>query len=137
MNSIEALRTILDNHPLSPAARRELEAMLNQQQAAKALRMGQIIDVVADVFGVEAGDLLGPRRLAYITRPRHVAMYLARTMKGAPLPEIARAFRRDHTCVVYAMGKVSDSSDDDLLSGLAEAKARLSATPATIHREAA
>lgn len=136
MNSIDALRAVIAGHPLSPATRNELEALLSHQEAARRLRMSRIIEVVSDVFKIPTEDILGTRRVAHITRPRHVAMYLARTMKGATLPEIARAFRRDHTCVVYAMGKVANSTDDTLLEGLAEATARLTATP-IVHREVA
>jgi chromosomal replication initiator protein len=98
-----------------------------------------IIATVADVFGVEPSDITGTRRLPEFVKPRHVAMYLAREAGNRSLPEIGRAFKRDHTSVLYAIGRVADSRDPELLHGLAQAAHRLKAQhfTITIHREAA
>jgi chromosomal replication initiator protein len=98
-----------------------------------------IIAVVADVFAVDPADVTGSCRRPEFVKPRHVAMYLAREAGERSLPEIGRAFNRDHTSVLYAIGRVADSRDPELLYLLAQAAARLEARhfSITINREAA
>ena len=77
----------------------------------------RIIEVVAKHYGVTVRDILSPRRDKRIIRPRHVAMYLARTLTMRSLPEIGRTFaNRDHTTVrSAALGiEAKMKSDDDL-----------------------
>ncbi|MEM8986051.1 MAG: chromosomal replication initiator protein DnaA [Pseudomonadota bacterium] len=59
-------------------------------------------------------DLTSARRTKDVTRPRQVAMYLAKTITTASLPEIGRHFGgRDHTTVMYAVRKVEKLIKDD------------------------
>lgn len=41
-----------------------------------------------------------------IARPRQIAMFLARELTGASLPQIGRHFARDHTTVLHAQKKI-------------------------------
>lgn len=62
---------------------------------------------VAEFFGVSVEDLRGKRRHRTMILPRHVAMFLARELTDASLPEIGRAFGgRDHTTILHALGKI-------------------------------
>jgi chromosomal replication initiator protein len=65
--------------------------------------ISMIQERVAVLFGVRRADLLGKTRVHTVTRPRHVAMHLARELTERSFPEIGRAFRRDHTSVMYAV----------------------------------
>lgn len=58
---------------------------------------------VAATFGVSRADLVGPTRRHAIVRPRQVAMLLARELTPRSLPQIGRAFRRDHSTVKYSI----------------------------------
>jgi chromosomal replication initiator protein len=41
-------------------------------------------------------------------RPRHIAMYLAKTMTTRSLPDIGRRFGgRDHSTVIHAVSKIA------------------------------
>jgi chromosomal replication initiator protein len=48
-------------------------------------------------------DLLSRRQSQAVARPRQVAMWLARHATPASLPEIGRAFDRDHTTVMHGL----------------------------------
>lgn len=66
-----------------------------------------IVRAVAAEYDVTTADLLGRQRPLRLSRPRNVAMYLARRLTGASFPQIARIFDgRDHTTVVYAVDTV-------------------------------
>lgn len=58
---------------------------------------------VAAHFGLTVGMLTGPRRARAIARPRQMAMYLASVKTNKSLPQIGRAFRRDHTTVMHGI----------------------------------
>ncbi len=59
--------------------------------------------------GLTLSELTGDKRTRRVVRPRQIAMYLARELTDASLPQIGRAFGgRDHTTVMYAVQKVRD-----------------------------
>ena len=54
-------------------------------------------------------DLLSKRRNRSITRPRQMAMTLAKELTNHSLPEIGDAFGgRDHTTVIHAYRKIKE-----------------------------
>ena len=59
--------------------------------------------VVAEYYKIKVSDLLSKRRSRSVTRPRQVAMALAKELTTHSLPEIGEAFGgRDHTTVLHA-----------------------------------
>ncbi len=64
---------------------------------------------VSEYYSIRMSDLLGPRRLRAIARPRQVAMYLAKTLTSRSLPEIGRHFgNRDHTTVMHGVRRIEE-----------------------------
>ena len=57
---------------------------------------------VAERFGVKVADILSKRRTKTVVKPRHVAMYLAKTMTTRSLPDIGRRFGDQQPTVVGA-----------------------------------
>lgn len=54
-------------------------------------------------------DILSKRRNRSVTRPRQVAMALAKELTSHSLPEIGDAFGgRDHTTVIHACRKIKE-----------------------------
>lgn len=69
---------------------------------------------VAEYFKIRVADLLSKRRSRSITRPRQIAMALAKELTRHSLPEIGDAFGgRDHTTVLHACRKVKELRDTD------------------------
>ncbi len=64
--------------------------------------------VVAGYYGVDLEEMLGPRRLKHLTKPRHVTYYLARQiLKHKSLPEIGKDLGgRDHTTILHGVRKI-------------------------------
>ncbi len=70
---------------------------------------------VAEYFKIRVADLLSARRTRSITRPRQLAMALAKSLTDHSLPEIGDAFGgRDHTTVLHACRKVVELKENDL-----------------------
>ncbi|MGD0708944.1 MAG: chromosomal replication initiator protein DnaA [Anaerolineaceae bacterium] len=88
----------------------------------------QVVDAVADVFGIPTERLLGRDRSHEVALPRQVAMYLLREEINVSLPQIGAAMGgRDHTTVMYACEKVADmiESDDRLRRQVVQIKDQL------------
>ncbi len=64
---------------------------------------------VAEHYNIRLSDLLGPKRVRVIARPRQVAMYLAKQLTTRSLPEIGRCFgKRDHTTVMHGVRRIEE-----------------------------
>ena len=82
---------------------------------AKMVTIGNIQRVVADYYHIKLSDLLSKRRNRSITRPRQMAMSLAKELTNHSLPEIGEAFGgRDHTTVIHACDKTKELMKESL-----------------------
>ena len=89
----------------------------------RKLTIEEIQRKVAEHYNIRLSDMIGPKRLRNIARPRQVAMYLAKQLTPRSLPEIGRRFGgRDHTTIIHGVRKIeelmatdSQLSDDLLL----------------------
>jgi chromosomal replication initiator protein len=69
---------------------------------------------VADHYSVRLSDLIGPKRLRTIARPRQIAMYLAKQLTPRSLPEIGRRFGgRDHTTIMHGVRRIEELMTTD------------------------
>jgi chromosomal replication initiator protein len=66
----------------------------------------QVMRAVARAYGLEVEALRSRSRRRNLVRPRQLAMYICRTSTDSSLKDIGRAFNRDHTSVMYAIGVV-------------------------------
>lgn len=81
----------------------------------KLITIPNIQKVVVDYYKIRTADLLSARRSRTITRPRQIAMALAKELTTHSLPEIGAAFGgRDHTTVLHACRKVKELREADL-----------------------
>ena len=73
------------------------------------MNIQHIQKIVAEYFKMRIADLHSKRRNRQITRPRQMAMALAKELTNMSLPEIGDAFGgRDHTTVLHAQRKVQE-----------------------------
>jgi len=101
-------RTALLGRPVTMEA---VESALRELSIVSERRVtvDVIQKVVAERFGVKVADILSKRRTKTVVKPRHVAMYLAKTMTTRSLPDIGRRFGdRDHSTVIHAVNKISE-----------------------------
>jgi chromosomal replication initiator protein len=75
---------------------------------------GEVVQTVADAFGIPIDRLLSRERTQEIALPRQIAMYLLREESNISLPQIGEALGgRDHTTVMYGCDKISDLLERD------------------------
>lgn len=76
---------------------------------AKLVTIENIQKTVAEYYKIKIADLTTKRRNRSITRPRQLAMSLAKELTNHSLPEIGAAFGgRDHTTVLHAYRKIKE-----------------------------
>ena len=64
---------------------------------------------VSEHYAIRLSDMIGPKRVRSIARPRQVAMYLAKQLTARSLPEIGRRFGgRDHTTVMHGVRRIEE-----------------------------
>lgn len=69
---------------------------------------------VSEHYNIRLSDLIGPRRMRTIARPRQMAMYLAKQLTTRSLPEIGRRFGgRDHTTVMHGVRRIEELKERD------------------------
>ncbi len=61
-----------------------------------------IVAEVSEATGISATDIMGTRKWAQISAARQMVYYIAHR-NGMSLPEIGRAFGRDHTTVLHGI----------------------------------
>lgn len=80
----------------------------------KLVTIENIQKTVADYYKIRVSDLCSASRLRAYSRPRQVAMALAKDLTDHSLPEIGFAFGgRDHTTVLHATRKVKELQESD------------------------
>lgn len=106
-----ALRRVLANAQFTGRsitidfAKEALHDLISLQE--KLINIEGIQNTVADYFKIRISDLLSKSRAQSITRPRQIAMTLARELTDHSLTEVGEAFGgRDHTTVMNACKKV-------------------------------
>ncbi|WP_425050940.1 chromosomal replication initiator protein DnaA [Psychromarinibacter sp. S121] len=100
---------------------REITLDLTQECLADILRASdrkitieEIQRKVSEHYNIRLSDLIGPRRLRALARPRQVAMYLSKQLTSRSLPEIGRRFgNRDHTTIMHGVRKIEELMMND------------------------
>ncbi len=80
----------------------------------RTVTIENIQKTVAEYYKIRTSDLLSNRRSRSITRPRQLAMALAKELTSHSLPEIGSAFGgRDHTTVLHGCRKIAELRESD------------------------
>jgi chromosomal replication initiator protein len=107
---------------------REITLDLTQDCLADILRASdrkvtieEIQRKVAEHYNIRLSDMIGPKRVRTIARPRQIAMYLSKQLTSRSLPDIGRRFGgRDHTTIMHGVRKIEElmTSDSQLSDDL-------------------
>ncbi|MCX7890329.1 MAG: chromosomal replication initiator protein DnaA [Rhodobacteraceae bacterium] len=77
------------------------------RQSERKVTVEEIQRKVSEHYNIRLSDMLGPKRLRQIARPRQIAMWLAKQLTSRSLPEIGRRFGgRDHTTVMHGVRRI-------------------------------
>jgi len=101
------------NHIITvDTAKEALKDILVSQ--SRQISIENIQKTVADYFRIKLVDLLSKKRTRNITRPRQIAMSLARELTTMSLPEIGNTFGgKDHSTIIHACKSVAEFRGTD------------------------
>ncbi len=75
---------------------------------------GEVVESVANAFGIDMDRMLSRERSREVALPRQVAMYLLREESKVSLPSIGETLGgRDHTTIMYGCHKIADLLERD------------------------
>src|SRR5437660_5438280 len=81
---------------------------------ARKITIDAIQKAVAEQFGLRANEIKAKSNSRAIVFPRQIAMYLAKHMTEASLPEIGRQFGgKHHTTVMHSIDKIEEQRQED------------------------
>lgn len=93
-------------------AREALKDILVAQ--SRLISIDNIQKTVADYYRIKMAELLSKKRTRNLTRPRQIAMSLARELTTMSLPEIGNSFGgKDHSTVIHACKTISNLRNVD------------------------
>ncbi len=98
-----------------PTAQQCLKQFIDTQ--VRKISIETIQRTVAEQFGMRVAELKQKNNSRQIVVPRQIAMYLAKQLTEASLPEIGRQFGgKHHTTVMHSIGKIDEQrrTDKDL-----------------------
>ncbi len=77
--------------------------------SSRKITIDEIQRKVSEHYNIRLSDMIGPRRMRTLARPRQIAMYLSKQLTSRSLPEIGRSFGgRDHTTVMHGVRKIEE-----------------------------
>jgi chromosomal replication initiator protein len=95
-----------------PTAQQCLKQFIDTQ--VRKITIEAIQRAVADQFGMRIAELKQKNNSRAVVVPRQIAMYLAKQMTEASLPEIGRQFGgKHHTTVMHSIGKIDEQRRTD------------------------
>ena len=132
-DNIRELEGVINHLSMSVFQGREINLSVAEQAVKHITTMKEtpsvtvsiILDAVSRYFGVSIEDITSSKRNAKFAFPRHVAMFLCRSITSMSYPEIGEAFGgRDHTSVMHAYNKISElvETNTDLAKNLEDIK---------------
>lgn len=111
LNRVKAMQDFKGGHIDIDFVRDTLKDILALQE--RLVTIENIQKVVAEYYRIKVADLKSKSRARSVTRPRQIAMALAKELTNRSLPEIGRAFDRDHTTVLNACREVPKFREKD------------------------
>ena len=103
---LQAYSSLVGEKISLPLAESVLKNFLAQQE--KRVSIEVVLRRVAEDFSLRPNELKTRNNARAIAFPRQVAMYLAKQLTGASLPEIGRAFGgKHHTTVLHSINKIA------------------------------
>jgi chromosomal replication initiator protein len=106
-------RVVLEIHatgktnPSLTDVKEALRGMIGDHKHIKKSNSQEWLELVCEFYGIEQGEITGPRRNQELVKPRQILMYLMKYELGMTYPAIGREVGgRDHTTAMHSVDKI-------------------------------
>lgn len=80
----------------------------------KVLSIEIIQQKVANAYDISITDMVSANKSRNLTKPRQIAMYIAKLLTSSSLVEISKKFgKKDHTTIIHAIKKIEELCNQD------------------------
>jgi len=87
---------------------KELELKYINNNTETKVDVNNIIKIVANFYNLSYSDIIGNDKKQEFVKPRHTAIYLARTLTNKPYSELAKLFKKkNHASIINACEKTA------------------------------
>jgi len=101
--------TQLTGQPLTLQTARTVLKTLGSSAGQEIVSLDAVLNATAEHYGLTVADLNSRKRTKVVAQARQLAMYLARELTDASLPQIGAALGgRDHSTVVHGCAKIAE-----------------------------
>ena len=107
IKKLKAFVTIQGKTPNLSIVQGIIKEVVNDTQP-EPIKIDKIISEVAKTYNISEEDILSNRKTASLVLARQVAMYIARETTDLSYKAIGEYFGRDHTTVLYNVGKIEE-----------------------------
>lgn len=136
--AFEALKLIAVRHGRSLSLEKVEAVTDRSRQQQNVALCDALIDLLVAMFGVSGAELRSPFRCRReVARIRQIGMYVAHTVFGMAMREVATGFARDRTTVMHACHLVEDMRDDTEFDAIVSTFERIAQSAFTAWRLAA
>ena len=112
LNRLKTLSQFTGKLPTIEFAKEHIGQILSHQHTQASA--DDIIEAVCNVCAVRVSDIKGKSRQKKFVRPRHIAMYMVRSITSMSFPEIARIFGgRDQSTIQHGVKKIQNALPKD------------------------
>lgn len=80
----------------------------------KVMTVKKIVNEVARYFSIRPDDIFGVSRNAEIMKPRHISIFLSKTLLGLNLKELGKEFKRDHSTIISSLRKMDEERSNNI-----------------------
>ena len=99
---------------LNLAVVKNILVSLNTRKKKGLIQSKELIETVANFYGLHVNEMIGISRKRELVVPRQVAMYLMREEIGASFPLIGKELgKRDHTTAMHAYEKIKEEIEQN------------------------
>ena len=106
VKKIKAFELLASSPPTMSMAHSIIKNILKDKQPTP-ITIEKIIGEISRIYDVSEKDIRSKRRIAAISRARHIAIYIVREITQASYQEIGKEFsNRDHATIIYSLGEV-------------------------------
>lgn len=128
LNKLIAAKVLLEEEITIDSAKAVISEYIGKNSYSQEITISKVQKIVSQFYGITTSDIISSSRQRSVSRPRQIAMYLAKNMTRESLPEIGRKFGgKNHATVIHSVKQIEKiiETDSKLMSEVKNLEERI------------